>query len=73
MDWSILKDIIKPFIVCTPVSFQPNFKKRGGLTGSQFLQGVAGKKWGDFFQGGGCSFYIKNELKSEIFNDKKSL
>ena len=26
----------------------------------------------DFFQGG-CSFYIKNKLKSEIFNDKKSL
>ena len=22
---------------------------------------------------GGCNFYIKNKLKSEIFNDKKSL
>ena len=22
---------------------------------------------------GGCSIYIKNKLKSEIFNDKKSL
>ena len=34
---------------------------RGGLTGSQFLEGR------DFFQEGGCSFYIKNKLKSEIF------
>ena len=24
-----------------------------------------------FFKGGGFSFYIKNKLKSEIFNDKK--
>ena len=38
----------------------------GGLTGSQFLEG------GDFFEGGGgCSFYIKNKLKSQIFNNKK--
>ena len=40
------------------------FKKMGGgrdLTGSQFLEGR------DFFQEGGCSFYIKNKLKSEIF------
>ena len=38
------------------------------LTGSQFLGGLAGKKWGDIFQeGGGCSVYIKNKLKSEIF------
>ena len=30
---------------------------------------VAEKDRGDFFQGGGgCSFYIKNKLKSEIFN-----
>ena len=40
------------------------FKKRG-LTGSQFLgRGVAGKERG-------CRFYIKNKLKSEIFNYKK--
>ena len=40
-------------------------KKRGGLTGSQFLEpGVAGKERG-------CIFYIKNKLKSEIFNNKK--
>ena len=45
--------------------------KEGGLTGSQ---GVAGKEGGDFFRGvggGGCSCYIKNKLKSEIFNDKE--
>ena len=37
------------------------FKKEGGLTESQCF---------DFFQEV-CSFYIKNKLKSEIFNDKK--
>ena len=48
-------------------------KKTGrGLTGSQLLEGAVGKEVGDFFHGG-CSFYIKNNLKSEIFNDKKSL
>ena len=48
------------------------FSKSGGLAGPKFLERVAGKEEGDFFQGG-CSFYIKNELKSKIFNDKKSL
>ena len=51
--------------------------KKGDLTGSQLLEGVAGKEEGDFFQGGrgggGCNCHIKNRLKSEIFNDKKSL
>ena len=45
------------------------FSIRGGegLTGSQFVEGVAGKREGvTFFRDGGCSFY----LKSEIFNDK---
>ena len=47
---------------------------RGGvdLTGSQFLEGVVEEKGGYLFQGG-CSFYIKNKLKCEIFNDNKSL
>ena len=48
-------------------------KRGGGLVESQFLEGVAGKEGDDFFQGKGCSFYIKNKLKSEIFNNKKSL
>ena len=44
------------------------------LTGTQFLEGVNLERGGDFFQrGGGCSFYVKNKLKSEIFNNKKSL
>ena len=35
---------------------------------------VAGEDRGDFFQGEkGCSFFIKNKLKFEIFNDKKGL
>ena len=37
---------------------------------SIFRGGLLGKR-GDFFQGG-CSFYIKNKLKSEIFNSEKS-
>ena len=56
------------------LSFRPNLKKKTGrgLTGSQLLEGAVGKEVGDFFHGG-CSFYIKNNLKSAIFNDKKSL
>ena len=64
--------------MCTPpplsaggVEPPTKFSKRGGLTGPQLLQGVAGKG-GDFFQGVYNS-HIKNKLKSEIFNDKKSL
>ena len=45
------------------------FEKGDLTTGSQFLDGVTGKEGDDFFQWG-CSFYIKNELKSEIFNNK---
>ena len=46
------------------------FSKREGLTGTQLLEGCW-ERGGDFFQGG-CNFHIKNKLKSEIFNDKKS-
>ena len=46
--------------------------KKGGLTGPQFLEEVAGKEWGDLSQGH-CNFYIKKPRKSEIFNDKKGL
>ena len=51
------------------------FKKGGGgggLTGSQILEGIAGKEWVTFFRED-YSFYIKNKLKSQIFNDQKSL
>ena len=61
----------------TGLSLLLNFQKEGAwenlspqISGSQKV--VAGKDRGDFFQGG-CSFYIKNKLKSEIFNDKKGL
>ena len=49
------------------------FSKSGGLAGSQFLEGGCLETGGDFFPGGSCSFYIKNILKREIFNYKKSL
>ena len=74
-------------IVCIPpfcwrdggwgLSLRPKFQKKGGgLTGSQFLEEVGGKEKGDFFQGAGgravgCSFFIKNKLKSQVFNDRK--
>ena len=41
-------------------------KIEGGLTGSEFLEGVAVKEVG-------VQCYIKNKLKSEIFNNRKSL
>ena len=54
--------------------------KKGDLAGSQILEWVdetEGVRGGDLFRGGGGggghSFYIKNKLKSEILNDKKSL
>ena len=48
------------------------FSKRGGFTGSQFLEVGCWERGGDFFQVG-CSFYIKDKLKSEIIIEKKSL
>ena len=47
------------------------FSKIGGLTGSQFSEGVAEKEGLTFFKGG-CSFSINNQLKSDIFNDKRA-
>ena len=44
----------------------------GGLGRISIFRGGCWERGGDFFQGG-CSFYIKNKLKSEIFNSKKSL
>ena len=50
------------------------FSKTGaGLAGSQFLEGVAGKEGVTFLRGGVQFLHKKNKLKSEIFNDKKSL
>ena len=44
----------------------------GSLEGSLYFEGVARKEVGDLFQGV-VVFYVKNKLKSEIFNVKKSL
>ena len=67
--WTLsgIPEITKLFLVCTGVEPPTKFSKSKGLTGSQILDGVT------FFRGEGCSFYIKIELKSEIFNDNKSL
>ena len=56
------------------LNLQLNFQK-GCLIGPQLLEGIAGKEGMPFFRGGreDCNFHIKNKLKSEIFNDKKSL
>ena len=53
------------------LSLQPNFQKGWGLTEPQLFEGGCWERGGDFFQGG-CNFYIKYELKSEMFNDKKN-
>ena len=42
------------------------------MTGTQLLEEVAGKEGVTFFRGN-CNCHIKDKLKSEIFNDKKSL
>ena len=54
------------------LNHQPNFQNGGGLTRPQLLQGDCWERGGDFFQGEVAILYI-NKLKSEIFNDKKSL
>ena len=54
------------------LSLQLNFQKGGrALQDLNFQRGVVGKEGVTFFRGG-CNFH-KNKLKSEIFNDKKSL
>ena len=55
--------------------FEPptKFSKRGGLTETQLLEGGCWERVGDFFQGGLQFSQKKKKLKSDIFNDKKSL
>ena len=62
-----------PFCWGRAVEPPTKFSKRGDLTGPQLLGegGVAGKERGNFFQG--IAILQKNKLKSEIFNNKKSL
>ena len=50
--------------------------KKGGLDRTLiFIRGLVGKRGLTFLRGGGrsCNFYIKDQLKCEIFNDKKRL
>ena len=60
--------------ICKGVEAPTKFSKReGGLDRtSTFSRGFLGKR-GWLFSRGGCNFHIKNRLKSEIFNDQKSL
>ena len=53
------------------------FSKRRSLTGSQssdlrISESGCWERWGYFLQWG-SSFYIENNLKSEVLNDKKGL
>ena len=54
-------------------SLLPNFQKRGAWQDLNFDRRLAGKEGvtGQRGGGGGYSFFIKNKLKSEIYNDKK--
>ena len=77
----VTSDIVWVSIVCTPPLFagggggglnlQPNFEK-GGLDRTPTFRGGCWEGGADF-SGGRCNFHIKNQLKSQIFNDKKSL
>ena len=58
---------------CWGVNLLPNFQKTwGSLTVSRFLEEGCSER-GDQSFSGGCSFCIKNKLKSDIFNDKEGL
>ena len=68
------------YIVCTPylsaregVEPPTKFSKSGDLKRPQMLEGVAENEWVTFFRGRELQFSHENKLKSEIFNDKKSL
>ena len=67
-----LKPDLLPFNFPLILCLQPNFQKEGDLKGPQLLEGLMGKR-GWPFSGGGCNFNKKDQLKPEIFNDKKSL
>ena len=54
------------------LSFWPIFQKGGLDRISIFRGGLLGRRRTTLFRES-CSFYIKNKLKSQIFNNKKSL
>ena len=58
---------------CLGFNLLPNFQIKVPDRIS-IIRGRLLEKRGDFSGGGrGCSFYIKNKLKSDILNDKKNL
>ena len=69
--WSFYKGVLKddPFSKLTTLEWSQEWSFYTGLSGGCW------KRMGNFFRGGrgGLQFLQKNKLKSEIFNDKKSL
>ena len=58
------RSVHPPFLQEGGVEPPTKFSKKkggGGLTGPQLLEGVPGKEEGDFFQGRGYNFHIKNK------------
>ena len=53
------------------IELRPNFQKGWAWQDLNFYREVTGKEEGVIFFQGRCSFYVKNELKSEVFKDKK--
>ena len=47
------------------------FSKSGSLKRPQLVEVNCWEREGDFFQGVGCNFHIKNKLKSENLMSKK--
>ena len=66
--WWIIECTPPPSFSAGEVEPPTKFSKKGGLTGPQLWEGVAGKEGVTFFREG-CNFYQKNK----IYNDKKSL
>ena len=73
-DYFFIHSVHPPFSAGR-LNLPPNFQKKGGLDRTSTLRGeLLEKKGVTFFRGeGGCNFTKKSQLKSEIFNDKKSL
>ena len=79
----MIKILLQSARVCTPPSsfllgvlnLLPNFEKGGGGLGRTFIFNgmLVGKSGETFSREGGCNFYIKDKLKSEIFNDQKKV
>ena len=53
------------------MNLQSNIRKRRGLTGPQLFEGTARKDRVNFFREVGGNFYMKNKIKSEVFDNKK--